>query len=855
MLFADWEFRVSDGGRLMLFGADAEREPAGLDVARAAVAPVAAVAAATQGIDFTPGVDRARALPTAYWMPAAASSATDGSAGANATDESPGAGRVVRVVEIDTARPPFTSWLAFVDASTGEVVARLDRTHAVTGRVTALVHAGLPTDPMTARALAHLVVRTDTDSAETDANGDYTLPLAGATELRFALKGAFASVGRYDVQPVGDGDARDSTLAVDGATVDVAWGDDGLSHDAERDAYVAVQQAHDTLKSLDPGFTGLDLPVPVYVNVPFNHCNSVFAVGSIYCFNAGDGCVNTATMHDVLFHEYGHAINDGIYMAEGAPFGMLNGALHEGMADVNAAFDEDDPVVGEGFFGPGTFLRDLDNTSRWPDDIIGEVHTDGTIIGGAFWSLREAIGHPAAARLALQARHGRPDDADDGVAFHEMFDEVLVADDDDGDLSNGTPNIAAIAAAFGVHGIGPDFTIAIDPTPVADAPAGDAIAVTARITYTGPAYSALDAASPTVHVAIDRGPFTPVTMTPTGAADTFGATLSARPGSVVSYYITARDRYGSEARLPIGAPAARLERFVVGPATTVRFWDMETDPGWTVGAPDDAATTGIWVRARPIASFSPDPTTIVQVQPGEDHTPDGILCWVTANADTSLYPSTYADVDGGKTTLTSSVFDPLAGGVEHPVIEYWRWYSNNTGTFVGGDVWRVDLSGDDGVTWRPIEDTPASANTWQRILFRIEDYVPPTHTMRLRFVANDDDPPSIVEAAVDDVRLLAFAPGVVPPAAPAFASARPNPFGAQATLSLVLPDAGPVRLAVYDVTGRRVRQLADGVFPAGTHAFTWDGRDENGRSLPSGLYFARIEALGAHAVQKLLRAR
>ena len=71
----------------------------------------------------------------------------------------------------------------------------------------------------------------------------------------------------------------------------------------------------------------------------------------------------------------------------------------------------------------------------------------------------------------------------------------------------------------------------------------------------------------------------------------------------------------------------------------------------------------------------------------------------------------------------------------------------------------------------------------------------------------------------------------------------PNPFNPVTTLrfSLVAPER--VTLAVFDLEGRRVRTLIAGdAMAAGHHALTWDGRDAEGRSLPSGVYFARLGA-------------
>jgi hypothetical protein len=90
------------------------------------------------------------------------------------------------------------------------------------------------------------------------------------------------------------------------------------------------------------------------------------------------------------------------------------------------------------------------------------------------------------------------------------------------------------------------------------------------------------------------------------------------------------------------------------------------------------------------------------------------------------------------------------------------------------------------------------------------------------------------------------------PAALALAQNHPNPFNPKTTISFALPSAGTVRLAVFDVSGRRVTTLLDGAQPAGAHHVVWDGRDATGASLSSGVYFYRLEAAGARFERKML---
>lgn len=79
------------------------------------------------------------------------------------------------------------------------------------------------------------------------------------------------------------------------------------------------------------------------------------------------------------------------------------------------------------------------------------------------------------------------------------------------------------------------------------------------------------------------------------------------------------------------------------------------------------------------------------------------------------------------------------------------------------------------------------------------------------------------------------------PRAFALAQNAPNPFNPQTTIVFAVDRPSGVRLGVYDLQGRLVRTLADRVYAAGEHRVVWDGRDESGSEMPSGLYLYRLE--------------
>jgi len=78
----------------------------------------------------------------------------------------------------------------------------------------------------------------------------------------------------------------------------------------------------------------------------------------------------------------------------------------------------------------------------------------------------------------------------------------------------------------------------------------------------------------------------------------------------------------------------------------------------------------------------------------------------------------------------------------------------------------------------------------------------------------------------------------------------PNPFNPTTHFAVNLPEAGPATVSVHDARGRLVRTLADGRLEADSHAFTWDGRDDEGRPAPAGVYLLRAETPTGLAVQR-----
>jgi hypothetical protein len=80
----------------------------------------------------------------------------------------------------------------------------------------------------------------------------------------------------------------------------------------------------------------------------------------------------------------------------------------------------------------------------------------------------------------------------------------------------------------------------------------------------------------------------------------------------------------------------------------------------------------------------------------------------------------------------------------------------------------------------------------------------------------------------------------------------PNPFNARTLISFTLPSSGQTGLTVYDLLGRRIRVLHSGYLSAGEHSLVWDGTNQSGAIVSSGVYFYRLESVGGAKTMRML---
>ncbi len=171
------------------------------------------------------------------------------------------------------------------------------------------------------------------------------------------------------------------------------------------------------------------------------------------------------------------------------------------------------------------------------------------------------------------------------------------------------------------------------------------------------------------------------------------------------------------------------------------------------------------------------------------------------------------------------------------------------------------------VTWQSLIDTEPSHYRLTRTLDGLEQDLAFARDAEGVFQAVDADLPSDRDGTAvyslyhgtDEVDWKILAQKEVefseaPPVRPHLSS-HPNPFNPQATIRYAVPEAGPMELAVYNLRGGKLRVLFSGYHPAGEDQIAWDGTDDQGNPLPSGLYLYRMTSGGGSITKKMTMVR
>lgn len=375
-----------------------------------------------------------------------------------------GAGLYYRLVWEIVFRQPWQvpTWTVRVDAHFGEVLEFFDANQYL-GQITGGVYPRTVTDPEVVWPfpLTDVIGGTGIFS---DLNGRFPLLTA---EVSSGLDGRFFNTScqgcTNPAQPAvarsfGTGLLRLGTGGFDASG-------NGASTPADRNSFYHLNIVRLVTKKWLAN-TFLETPLASNVNINAS-CNAFFDGVSVNFYRSSAQCNNTGEISDVMQHEWGHGLDFGTAGGDGA--------TGEATADTTAVHVTHSPLIGPHFRKNGSPVRNLDKNTTSNglmtvsnvaskcipgDGPLGrQVHCEGQIYGQTTWDLANALlfkhgtntGWRESERIFFtalpQSTTYLPDQGG------SVFDAYLAADDDDGNLANGTPNGAEIYAAFSLHEI------------------------------------------------------------------------------------------------------------------------------------------------------------------------------------------------------------------------------------------------------------------------------------------------------------------------------------------------------------------------------------------------------------------
>ena len=703
--------------------------------------------------------------------------------------------------------PDDAVWEVIVDAHDGEVLAFQDINHYVQKKITGGVYPITSTEICPNAATCGTMQSgwpmpfADTGLASpnnfTNSAGIFNYTSGTATTTL---------TGRYV-------DIADSCGAISNSstTGDIVLGGTNGQHDctgaggsagntaSSRSAFYEVNKLAELARGWLPSNTWLQNRLLTNVNIN-STCNAFWNGSSINFYRSGGGCRNTGEIAGVFDHEWGHGMDDN------DAAGSLSNSS-EAYADIAAVYRLQTSCVGHGFFwtsnkgcgqtadGTGynsneaqtgsahcdtdcSGVRDADylkHNPNTPDTALGfvcsscstgtgpcgrQVHCAAAPTRQAAWdlvardlqttpfSLDSQTAFIVANRLFY---HGSGNigawhsctcgSSSSGCGSTNGYMQWLTADDDNGNLSDGTPHMTAIYNAFNRHGIACS-TPARSNSGCSSGPSGSTtLSGTAGNYQASLSWSSVSGA--TRYWVFRTEGHAGCNFGKTKIGETTGTTFTdTQVASGRNYYYNVVPAGSSNACF--GRVSNCVTVTPTGTSTnpvTVFFDDFETDKAWTRNAAGtDTATTGLWERGDPEATNDSGAKQLGNAVSGVNDLVTGRLAGSSAGVH---------DIDSGVTTIRSPAIALPSTGTLTLSFSYYLAHGTNSSS---ADFLRVRVIG--STTSLVFEELGAGNDddaAWASFSANISSFA--GQTVRIQIEAADASTASLVEAAVDDVRI------------------------------------------------------------------------------------------------------
>jgi hypothetical protein len=334
-------------------------------------------------------------------------------------------------------------YLLQVDVASGKVFELRKKNLFVSGTAKAKVYPRDWTEAPVEVNLSNVSITNGTDSVFTGLDGKFDVPEGFVPKLN-----GFS--GKYAEVIIDSGDLAIADGVAHGGIWNINYSSP-LTQEPQEDQSIAQPMAYhhvQIVRDFTAGFIDTDWlnePLPIHTNYQAS-CNAFWNGTAINLLNAGRDCAHSGLIADVIYHEWGHGLD---HMTGG----IADVAFSEGFSDSVSMLITKDHILAPNFFLDGQFVRDNEPDKIYPDD-RGEVHHEGQIIASTLWDLYKTFrsmygddeGTDKLANLILNSIFT-------ATSYKDVYDAFLVIDDNDADLSNGTPHSCLFNVEFAKHGL------------------------------------------------------------------------------------------------------------------------------------------------------------------------------------------------------------------------------------------------------------------------------------------------------------------------------------------------------------------------------------------------------------------
>ena len=363
-------------------------------------------------------------------------------------------------IEYSLIKEPLTKPIFYLDAQAGQILKRIDNIFHdnIDGFVTGLIYPENPASGSKTVPFGKEDIAVESYLTTTDQSGYYLISnLLGSVELTSKLKGPY-----IDVDNNSQYDAYHSAVLTAPDKHSWSWETEDQSYQKEEsNIFYHTNLIHDFFTSGDP-FDVNEMDYPVKAEVGEKDSGDAFSDGTnIYFTGGGNDIEATSLGTDIIYHEYTHLVTEHIYGPGLLEYVGEGGALHEAFSDYIAATILNKSTIGDNIFSQA--VRNLSNKLKYPDDFINEVHHDSLILSGALWDIRASLGKSEIDGLVMKTIKLTP------LNFQDFLEILLLVDDNNGNLRDGTPHITTICDSFYLnHGIYSDFCAGYTSAAIAD---------------------------------------------------------------------------------------------------------------------------------------------------------------------------------------------------------------------------------------------------------------------------------------------------------------------------------------------------------------------------------------------------